>query len=75
MFSNTGSIETAIGVISYAKLYTATGIVLLLGFIIFGGIKRIANFTQVIVPFMALAYILISLIIIALNITLLPAHL
>jgi AGCS family alanine or glycine:cation symporter len=72
VFSNSGSIETAIGVISYAKLYTATGIVLLLGFIIFGGIKRIANFTQIVVPFMALAYILISLIIIGLNITELP---
>ena len=72
VFSNSGSIETAIGAISYAKLYTATGIVLLLGFIIFGGIKRIANFTQVVVTFMALAYILISLIIIALNITELP---
>lgn len=72
VFTNTGSIDTAIGVISYAKLYTATGIVLLLGFIIFGGIKRIANFTQVVVPFMALAYILISLIIIGLNITALP---
>jgi AGCS family alanine or glycine:cation symporter len=72
VFANSGSIETAIGVISYAKLYAATGIVLLLGFIIFGGIKRIAHFAQVVVPFMALAYILISLIIIALNITLLP---
>ncbi|MBL0712010.1 MAG: alanine:cation symporter family protein [Colwellia sp.] len=72
VFSNSGNINTAIGVISYAKLYTATGIVLLLGFIIFGGIKRIANFTQVVVPFMALAYILISLIIIGLNITQLP---
>lgn len=72
VFSNAGSIDTAIGVVSYAKLYTATGIVLLLGFIIFGGIKRIANFTQIVVPFMALAYILISLIIIGLNITALP---
>lgn len=73
VFSNSGSIETAIGVISYAKLYTATAIVLLFGFIIFGGIKRIAHFTQVVVPFMALAYILISLIIIGLNITQLPS--
>jgi len=72
VFANTGSIDTAIGIISYAKLYTATGIVLLLGFIIFGGIKRIANFSQIVVPFMALAYILISLIIIGLNITELP---
>ena len=72
VFLNSGSIETAIGLISYAKLYTATAIVLLLGFIIFGGIRRIANFTQVVVPFMAFAYILISLIIIGLNITQLP---
>ncbi len=72
VFGNTQTINTAFGAISYAKLYTATGIVLLLGFIIFGGIKRIANFTQVVVPFMALAYILISLIIIGLNIDQLP---
>ena len=73
VFSNSGNIDTVIGVISYAKLYTAIGIVILLGFIIFGGIRRIANFTQVVVPFMALAYILISLIIIGMNITQLPA--
>lgn len=72
VFSDAGTIDTAVGVISYAKLYTATAVVLLLGFIIFGGIKRIAHFTQVVVPFMALAYILVSLIIIALNITELP---
>ncbi|MER0081144.1 alanine/glycine:cation symporter family protein [Corynebacterium sp. KPL2861] len=30
------------------------------GFIIFGGVKRIANITQVVVPFMALAYLLIG---------------
>lgn len=75
VFSHSGTLETTIGIISYAKLYTATGIVLLFGFIIFGGIKRIANVTQVIVPFMALAYILISLIIIGLNITQLPTAL
>lgn len=72
VFGNTQTMDTAFGVISLAKLYTATAIVLLLGFIIFGGIKRIANFTQVVVPFMALAYILISLIIIGLNIDQLP---
>jgi len=72
VFSNSGTIDTAIGVLSLTKVYTATIIVLMLGFIIFGGIKRIASFTQVVVPFMALAYILISLIIIGLNITQLP---
>jgi AGCS family alanine or glycine:cation symporter len=73
VFTNSDSIDTVIGTISIVKLYTATAIVILFGFIIFGGIKRIANVTQVIVPFMAFAYILISVIIIALNITLLPS--
>jgi len=35
-------------------------------------VKRIAGFAQVVVPFMALAYILTALIIIALNINQLP---
>ncbi|WP_440876737.1 alanine/glycine:cation symporter family protein [Thalassotalea sp. PLHSN55] len=65
-------IDTALGPISSAKIYTAVGIVLLLGFIIFGGVKRIANFTQVVVPFMALAYIIIAFAMIALNIDRLP---
>ena len=40
--------------------------------IIFGGIHRIADFTSVIVPFMALGYILISLVVITINIKELP---
>ena len=60
-------IETTIGPISSAKIYTAVGIVLMLGFIIFGGVKRIANFTQIVVPFMALAYIIIACSMIALK--------
>ncbi len=43
-----------------------------LGFIIFGGVKRIAHVTQVIVPLMALGYIVMALGIIALHITELP---
>jgi len=69
----TGSmIETGLGVFSEAKIMTGMGIVLMLGFIIFGGVKRIANFTQVVVPFMALAYVLVVFVIIALNISELP---
>ena len=60
------------GVVSFAKIAAGTAIVLALGFIIFGGIKRIAHFTQFVVPFMALAYILIALIIIALHLNKLP---
>ncbi len=66
-------IDTALGQISSAKIYTASAIVVLLGFIIFGGVKRIANFTQIVVPFMALAYIIIAFVVIALNIDRLPA--
>lgn len=72
-FGSGPMIDTAIGTLSSAKIMTGTAIILLLGFIVFGGVKRIAHFTQVVVPFMALAYILVALVIIALNITQLPA--
>lgn len=51
---------------------TGIAIILLLGFIIFGGVKRIANAAQIIVPFMALGYILLSVVIVIMNITELP---
>ncbi|MGH8176335.1 MAG: alanine/glycine:cation symporter family protein [Steroidobacter sp.] len=47
---------------------TAVLIVIALGTIIFGGVKRIAAFAQVVVPFMALAYILTALVIMFMNI-------
>ncbi len=72
VFGQGPTIETALGTLSMVKVVTATAIVLLLGFIIFGGVKRIANFTQVVVPFMALAYVLVSLVIIGLSIDKLP---
>jgi len=65
-------IETAIGTISTTKLTTAVIVVAVFGFIVFGGVKRIAHFTQVVVPFMALAYILMALVIIAMNLGELP---
>lgn len=61
-------IDTAIGTFSFAKILTGTVIAIMLGFIIFGGVKRIASFTQVVVPFMALAYIITAFVIILLNI-------
>ncbi len=36
--------------------------------IIFGGAKRIAKFAGIVVPFMAIAYILVALIVLALNV-------
>ena len=65
-------IETSMGVFSSTKIITGLIIITMLGFIIFGGVKRIANFAQVVVPFMALAYIITALVIIALNVDQLP---
>ena len=61
-----------LGEIGATKLVTALFVVAALGLIIFGGVKRIAHFTQIVVPFMALAYVLAALAIIALNVEKLP---
>lgn len=63
-------IKNAFGI---SPIYTGCFLVLMLGFIIFGGVKRIAQAAQMIVPFMALGYILLSLVIILMNITELPS--
>ncbi|MGE7667120.1 alanine/glycine:cation symporter family protein [Ureibacillus composti] len=47
--------------------------VVILGIIIIGGVKRIANAAEVIVPFMAIAYILMAVLIIVMNIQEVPA--
>lgn len=63
------SAQTAFGI---DPNVTAAALAVLIGLIIFGGVKRIAHFTQVVVPFMALGYILVALVIILLNISQLP---
>jgi len=45
----------------------------LLGLVIFGGVKRIGKVAEIIVPFMAIAYILVALDIIVVNIQQVPA--
>jgi len=72
VFGQGGTVKSFIGDLALTKVYAAVFIVLMLGFIIFGGVKRIANFTQVVVPFMALAYIIVACSIIALHIDKLP---
>jgi AGCS family alanine or glycine:cation symporter len=51
---------------------TAAGLAIVLAFIIFGGVKRIASFAEVVVPFMALGYILVAVFIILMNLERLP---
>ncbi len=45
---------------------------LVLGFVIIGGVKRIAAFASVVVPFMAILYILLALAVVLLNVDRIP---
>jgi len=53
---------------------TITAIVTVIGLaiIIFGGVKRIASFAEVVVPVMAIAYIMIAVVIVAMNASQIP---
>jgi alanine or glycine:cation symporter, AGCS family len=45
---------------------------LLTAIVIFGGVKRIANFTQIVVPIMAIIYLVVALYVVLINITEIP---
>ena len=68
-----GTLATPIGEFPTAKVVMAALVTFFLGVIIFGGVKRIAHFTQVVVPLMALLYILSALVIIGMNLEAVPA--
>lgn len=53
--------------------YTGVALVVLLALIIFGGVRRIGKVAEIVVPFMAGAYILVALVIIGINIKEVPA--
>lgn len=71
-FGTGAIISTGMGDISFTKILVGTLILIALALIIFGGVKRIAKVAQVVVPFMALTYIIVACVIVALNITELP---
>ncbi|HEV7330571.1 MAG TPA: alanine/glycine:cation symporter family protein [Flavisolibacter sp.] len=52
--------------------YTGLAVAALVGLVIFGGVRRIGKTAEVVVPFMALAYLLMAVVIIVLNIEKLP---
>ncbi|MGG3928224.1 alanine/glycine:cation symporter family protein [Metabacillus fastidiosus] len=60
---------------AYNMNETVIGIILVIftGIIIFGGLKRIAKASQIIVPVMAFIYIIIALVIVFMNITEIPS--
>jgi AGCS family alanine or glycine:cation symporter len=51
----------------FSKWWVAVGTVIVLAFVIIGGVKRIAAFASVVVPFMAVVYIVLAMIIVLLN--------
>ncbi|HEX8781372.1 MAG TPA: alanine/glycine:cation symporter family protein [Nocardioides sp.] len=63
------SMGTAWGVASWP---VAVGIVIALSFIVVGGVKRIASFAGIVVPFMALAYVLVALVVVVINADMVP---
>ncbi|GAB83387.1 alanine/glycine:cation symporter family protein [Gordonia rubripertincta] len=50
----------------------AIGIVIVLAFVIIGGVKRIATFASIVVPFMAVCYILFALVVVFTNASQIP---
>ena len=72
VFGQGDIINTSFGSVGTTKLVALAVILVVLAFIIFGGIKRIANFTQIIVPFMAMGYIIMALIVVFLNVDQVP---
>lgn len=68
----TGEGAIVFGDVGLYKLFALAFIVILLAVIIFGGIKRIANFAEFVVPFMAAGYIAMAVIIVIANIHELP---
>lgn len=53
--------------------WVGLGVALLIGLVVMGGIKRIANVAQIIAPFMAMVYVVLSVIVLICNASLVPS--
>ena len=63
-FANTFNINPA---------WIGMGVALLIGIVIIGGVKRIANVAQIVAPFMAIIYILLAIVILVVHASEVPA--
>ncbi|NVN53918.1 alanine/glycine:cation symporter family protein [Mycolicibacterium hippocampi] len=50
-----------------SKWWVAVGTVIVLAFVIIGGVKRIATFASIVVPFMAVVYIVLAMVVVLMN--------
>jgi AGCS family alanine or glycine:cation symporter len=71
-FGSGETVVTSFGEVGITKIVAGIAVSVLIGFVIFGGVKRIAHFSQIVVPCMAIAYIATALAICILNIDQLP---
>lgn len=57
---------------SIPKWVSGVVVIVAAGVIIFGGLRTIARFAELVVPFMALAYLVVAVVVLALNINIVP---
>jgi alanine or glycine:cation symporter, AGCS family len=65
-----GAAQDSLGI---DRIWTGILLIAIAGFIVFGGIHRIAKAADVVVPIMAIGYLLMAIVIILINITSVPA--
>ena len=71
---NAGNVVSLFGrTYSWSTVITCIVLTLCVGLVVIGGIKRIAKVSEIVVPFMAVLYVALGLIIIITNITAVPA--
>ena len=71
---NTSNVVSLFGrTYSWSTVITCVILTLCVGLVVIGGIKRIAKVSEIIVPFMAILYVVLGLTIILTNITAVPA--
>ncbi|HEX8882964.1 MAG TPA: alanine/glycine:cation symporter family protein, partial [Noviherbaspirillum sp.] len=64
--------ESMEGAFGFSRLWVGIGLALATGFVIFGGIRQVTRVSEVVVPFMALACLLVTLYVIIANIAEVP---
>lgn len=60
------------GAFGFSKMWVGLVIAFCAGLVIFGGLRSIARFAELIVPFMAAVYVLMALVVVVMNITEVP---
>ncbi|HDZ55472.1 MAG TPA: alanine:cation symporter family protein [Pseudomonas xinjiangensis] len=64
--------DAMLGAFGLPKIWVGVALAILAGMVIFGGLRSIARFAELIVPFMAAAYVLMALVVLAINFTDVP---